>query len=80
MRTIKQLLELMLKHQERFETGLCLWVRMLFWLSLIKNDERKLLLDYIKENKPENAGYLFYWEEGEIAPRIEWINQEIKKL
>ena len=79
MRTIKQLLELMLEHQELFGTGLCLCSSYLHLKDLISNTEKELLLEYIKENKPENAGNLFYWEEGEIAPRIEWINTQIEK-
>ena len=80
MRTTKELLELMLKHQELFKVGLCYLAFDLYDDDLITRAEYLLLRQYIKENKPENADDTFYWEKGKIAPRIEWINQQIEKL
>ena len=80
MRTTKELLELMLEHQGLFYAGLCRWALYLHRNYLITEVEYLLLNQYIKENKPENAGRTYYWENGKIAPRIEWINQQIEKL
>ena len=80
LRNTKELLELMLEHQELFHAGLCNWALYLYDDDLITRAEYRLLRQYIKENKPENAGLTYYWEKGKIAPRIEWINQQIEKL
>ena len=80
MRTIKQLLELMLEHKALFHAGLCIWATNLCTYNLITYDEVILLQKYITANKPENAGNLFYWEMGKIAPRIKWINTQIENL
>ena len=77
---MKQLLELMLEHQELFEVGLCFWATNLYKYNLITYDELIILRKHIKKNKPVNAGRTFYWNYGEINPRIEWINQQIEKL
>ena len=80
MRNTKQLLELMLRHKGLFHAGLCSWALYLYDDDLITRAEYRLLRQYINENKPENAGRTYYWEKGKIAPRIEWINQQIEKL
>ena len=78
-RSIKELLELMLEHQKLFGNGLCFCSTYLHFKDLISSAEKELLSEYIKSNKPKNAGYFLYWEEGNIAPRIEWINTQIEK-
>jgi hypothetical protein len=89
VRTIKELLELMLQHQDKFENGLCHWVYKLELYYLITADEYGLLIKYIKNNRPSLFSSLdafkqwfyleaFYWEDGKIEPRLEWINKHIK--
>ena len=80
MRNTKELLELMLEHKGLFHDGLCHWALYLYDDDLITRAEYRLLRKHIKKNKPENAGRHYYWNYGEIAPRIEWINQQIEKL
>jgi hypothetical protein len=91
MRTTKELLELMLEHQNKFRLGLCIWVNDLRLLKIISYDEWRELKTYIKNNKPSRfsswdyfkysfSGSRFYWEASEIKPRIKWIKQHIKKL
>lgn len=90
MRTIKQLLELMLKHQDLFERGLCEWSRNLSDKQIITIDERTIIWTYITKNKPskfsswsaykeqtnhKRIGY--YWKYKDITPRIKWINKHI---
>lgn len=90
-RTIKQLLQLMLEHQELFvgEIGLCHWNFTLYTESLITFKERCLLKDFIDNNRPSkyssmdafNDRYrMFYWKSGDIKPRIKWIKKHISRL
>ena len=85
MRTIKELLELMLENQQCFERGLCYWVSEMYSKSIIKPFEYIRLMDYICSNKPtffENPRYYFsmsyYWKKGNIKPRLKWIKKHIK--
>lgn len=80
MRTIKQLLELMLEHQELFGTGLCRWVLTLHEDNFISTDEYYFFTKYIKDHKPLYTVGIYYWKRCEIAPRIKWINTQIKNL
>jgi hypothetical protein len=92
MRTIKQLLEVMLEHQELFESGLCAWSMYLYYTNIITVDERIILLEYIRKNKPSKysswSAYKeqtnscrigYYWEHRDIKPRIKWVKQHIKR-
>ena len=81
MRNTKELLELMLKHKELFFFGLCSWAELLFINDLITEAEYRLLRQYINENKPDKTfDWIYYFEPYKIAPRIEWIEQQIEKL
>ena len=89
MRSVKELLEVMLEHQDKFGEGLCGWSFNLHYRGLITNGEFQLLLEYITYNRPskfssllafKNRKNCFYWERGEIAPRIKWIKKHINKL
>lgn len=88
MRTIKELLELMLDNQSSFTTGLCNWVHSLRYLDKMSFEECRLLSKYVRENRPSkfssidawnrrNSGY--YWLYGDINPRIKWIKKHINK-
>jgi hypothetical protein len=92
MRTTKELLELMLEHQDKFYLGLCIWVNNLKLFDTISFDEWHELENYIRNNKPSrfsswycfkesfSSSLVFYWEPSNIKPRIKWIKQHIKKL
>ena len=89
MRTIKELLELMLEHQKYFSTGLCYWAESLYWYNNISLNEYLHLLKYIRSNRPSKYSSLsaykyrhcgYYWQSGDIKPRIKWIKKHIKKL
>jgi hypothetical protein len=89
MRTEKELLQLMLERQDQFAKGLCIWIDLLNWSGIITYDELKLLLDYIDHNRPSKFSSLsafknrrgkYYWNKGDITPRIKWINKQIEKL
>ena len=90
MRTIKELLQVMLDNRNQFETGLCRWTYSLCKENIITTNERLLLGAYIKCNKPfifSNVDVFFqrfyktyfYWEGRNITPRIEWLKEHINK-
>jgi hypothetical protein len=88
MRTIKELLELMLDHQEYFRYGLCEWATDLWVKHILNSSEYYTLMVYIKSNRPSRwsswdafnyhkGGY--WWTMSNINPRIKWLNKHIKK-
>lgn len=81
-RSIKELLELMLKTRSLFNTGLSKWVLWIWVDGLISNTEKGLLLEYIKDHKSNEimADGVYWWDRRNISPRIEWINTQIEKL
>lgn len=90
MRSIKELLELMLKHKDMFRTGLCFWAVRLYDRDIISMDEYNSLDEYIDNNRPDYfswtnfvKGYdkmgAYYFPSGKIKPRIYWIKKHIKK-
>ena len=88
MRTIQELLEIMLKNKSKFCYGLCGWVGELRCLKIISYKEEDLLKNYIKNNRPNifssldtfiNRKSPFFWRSGDIEPRIKWIKKHIKK-
>ena len=88
MRTIKDLLELMIDHQELFYSGLCYQNRSLNRKNLIGDLEYLDLQAYINTHRPSKYSSLqaynskqsgFYWSGGDIKPRIKWLKKHIKK-
>lgn len=89
MRTIKELLELMLENKNLLRIGLCQWVSDLHWLEAkITKDEKTLLSIYIQEHRPSMFSSIdafiyrnknFYWPASDCVPRIKWIKKHIKK-
>lgn len=89
MRSIKELLELMLQHKDLFDSGLCGWAASLCGKCIITESETGALLLYINHNPPDyfswtnfvknhkHKGYFFPC--GKIKPRIYWIKRHIKK-
>ena len=88
-RSIKELLAVMLDYQDYFRYGLCFWTNNLSEFGLITREESYRLRKYIDNNRPKwyssfsafvtaiyPSGY--YWKEGDIKPRIEWIKKHIK--
>lgn len=52
-RSILELLELMLKHRDKFVNGLCRWINMLHFANIISIEERDILAKYIYYNRPK---------------------------
>lgn len=80
MRTIKELLQLMLDNQHLFDEELCIWAYYLYHYSYISTKEHRALKQYIHQNTPVHVDTDYWWEAGDITPRIEWIKEQIKKL
>ena len=91
MRTIKELLQIMLDNPQHFDEGLCRWTNNLYIENLINGNEYWTLIDYIKANRPSifssfdvfkqkiiGQSY-YYWGIGKIEPRIEWLKKHINK-
>lgn len=87
-RTIKELLQLMLVNQGYFSEGLCLWNSLLCNKGSITHEERIILHQYIRSNRPSkwlsinayqyrNSPY--YWTFDDIKPRIKWIKKHIRR-
>lgn len=90
MRTIKELLQIMLSNPQHFDEGLCRWTNNLYSRELINGKEYWVLKDYIKANKPfifssfdvlnqRISSSPYYWEVGKIEPRIKWLKKHINK-
>ena len=91
MRSIKELLQVMLQHKDLFETGMCYWVSTLHEKDIITESEEEALDDYIARNRPDYFSWTnfvkgydkrggYYFPSGEIKPRIYWIKTHIKRL
>jgi hypothetical protein len=87
-RNIKELLQLMMDNQGLFCAGLCVWTNILFYQSIISISECFILREYIKSNRPSMFSSFdafihsiegYYWKQGDIKPRIKWIQKHIKK-
>ena len=92
VRPIKELLQLMLKHKNLFDSGLCFWGWNLWRKRIISKEEYGSLVNYIIYNRPKKE-YIsisdaifrkkygeYYWKRNVIYPRISWIKHHIKKL
>lgn len=87
MRSIKELLQVMLDNQDCFIVGLCNWVSQLLYKKKITQEERMFLIKYIQNNRPSKWSSLdafrhrnlgMYWCPRNIKPRIKWIEKHIK--
>ncbi len=87
MRSIKQLLEIMLENKYYFYRGLCSFVSELCFNEKITSQERWFLHNYIIVNRPskfsslsafKNRNKAYFWKEKDIKPRIKWIKKHIK--
>jgi hypothetical protein len=81
MRTIKELLQLILEHQGYFETCLCKWIEELYIENIIEFEEWNSLNKYIMKQRPiTKPVWDVWWPKRELQPRINWINQQLEIL
>jgi hypothetical protein len=87
MRSIKELLQVMLDNQDDFRIGLCIWANQLCFKRKITYEEYICLKNYIEDNRPSKWSSLnafshrnmaVYWNQSNIKPRIKWIQKHIK--
>ena len=75
---VEKVLKILLDNQDLFSNGICGWVVSLGKNNLITEDESIFVFVYLKNNKPNSRKY-FWWNMGEIEPRIEWIQAQLNK-
>lgn len=68
MRTIKELLELMLENKDLFKSGLCMWIHTLCISNIISVSEAYLLSTFITKNRKTPI----------LSVQDLWYRQEIK--
>jgi hypothetical protein len=78
-RSIKSLLMILLSESSNIKSGLCHLVDTLYDNGKISREETNKLLRFISANKPLNA-CAYYWKKGLIEPRVQWLEEQIKKL
>lgn len=87
MRTIKELLEVMLLHKDKITLGLCGLAIKLYDNDIITVEEHIRIDNYIQHNRPSAFSSIsalrsrrsnYYWVRGDIKPRIKWLNKHIK--
>jgi hypothetical protein len=78
---VEKVLKLLLDNQDLFSTGICDWVISLGKNNIITEDESIFIFVYLKNNIPNSRNLFsgFWWNMGEIEPRIEWIQAQLKK-
>ena len=81
MRTHTELIELILKHFDKyFFSGLCYVVCQMRRDELISMEEEQYLIQLIHDNPPKDRdpGHgLWYWAVGVKEPRMQWLNKQI---
>lgn len=67
---------------DMFRTGLCILSAYLLSKDQITPMEHSRITHIIHEHKPKHLcrSQAYYWPQGEIAPRLEFLNQLIKQL
>jgi len=84
MRTLNELYLLLweyIKDKEELNDGLCLFIISLWSMGVFTEKEERLLIEDLKNNKPENTGLQYWFEEGETGTkqRKEFVLSMIEK-
>ena len=87
MRSTKELLEVLLDQYENNKDdtirlrGLCHAVIIIRYRYLITRKEERLLIGYLKKNRPKRYSLTgFWWPRGHAKPRIEFLKKLISEL
>ena len=68
------LLYLLLFHKKHFKYGLCSFIVNLWKENIISEENYDILIEWIRNNKPEDASYGSFWfKMGELKPRIDYL-------
>ena len=73
--SIPELIDITLENQYLFQTGLCSWVAHLYVDNILTFNEYSRLLDCIRENNKDKSVNIFWWDRGDIKPRIEFLKK-----
>ena len=46
---------------------------------IFTNKEKDILNDYLEANNPTDTTW-YWWNPGEVAPRLDWIDKQLNKL
>ena len=88
-KSILEVLVIMKANPQHFKYGLCKWVYRLCLDGLINGSEYIVVSAYILDHptafikfvkRPLGMDAVFYWPEGDLAPRDIWLDKHIKKL
>lgn len=75
MRTIPELIRLLLSRPDLFTTGLCAWVANLYERRHLSYSERSDIAYYFIDNGIPPGR--FKWPKGRIRPRLEWLSCQL---
>lgn len=81
--SIQNAFKVMLRYQYLFSTGLCSW-----WKSVVNSGLLgvnftlyAIVLQYLNRHKPKvTFDRNYWWEGGNLQPRVKWLNKQIKLL
>lgn len=73
--SIPELIDITLENQYLFQTGLCSWVYNLYVYNILTFNEYNKFIKCIRENGEDKSRNVFWWKEGDIQPRIEFLEQ-----
>ena len=73
--SIPELIDITIENQYLFEKGLCEWLEKLYCDDKLNYNEYSRLFDCILENNQDRCTNVFWWREGDIKPRIEFLEQ-----
>jgi hypothetical protein len=86
MRSIKELLQVLVDDSSKLGvySGICCAIIEAYYIDLILEDEYWALGSFLLNNLPPFTytcrGYDYAFPYGEIQPRLDWLNEQIKKL
>ena len=63
-----------------YDFGLCSVAYELWFCDVITSNERDCILFIICLYAPKRAESPYSWPQGEVAPRIEWLNMMLQRI
>lgn len=75
MRTIDELLKIMIDNIDMLDSGLCLLIWELHMDKLMTDKEYRFLMSYIFEHSPNNINCGYWWPVSQIMPRLNFLNK-----
>ena len=79
MRSKKELIQLVLKSTGLFQSGLCMWLHVIFSFHGMSKEEYCFLSELLEEDQRYDPLSFFLGKEGDIKPRIKWLEEHLNK-